>query len=209
MDAADMEGIGARIAACTACPLAVGRTLTVPGDGDPAAELLFIGEGPGFNEDKQGRPFVGQAGRLLDQLLEEIGLTRSAVFVTNVVKCRPPKNRDPEAAEIAACEPFLAEQIEGIRPKLIVTLGRFAMQYFLPGAAMGRSHGKVIEAGAQRVFPVYHPAAALRQGALLQVLRADFARIPAILAASERPAAGAVTLVGPGPAAESAQLPLL
>ena len=209
MDSAQAESINARIAGCTACALSARRTRTVPGDGDAGAELMLIGEGPGFNEDKQGHPFVGRAGKLLDQLLEEIGLTRAEVFVTNVVKCRPPDNRDPEAAEITACEPYLAEQIGGIRPKLIVTLGRFAMQYFLPGAAMGRSHGKVVEVGVQRVFPVYHPAAALRKGSLLQILREDFARIPGILATSERPDPKTVTFARLTPVVESTQIPLL
>ena len=159
----------------------------MPGDGDPNAELMFIGEGPGFHEDRQGRPFVGRAGQLLDDLLSGIGLTRADVFVTNVLKCRPPNNRDPEVDEIAACEPFLATQIAGIRPKLIVPLGRFAMQHFLPGAAISRAHGTPVYAGRFLVYPVYHPAAALRQGTLLQVLRDDFAAIPELLTSAERP----------------------
>ena len=194
METAALESIAARVAVCQACRLAEGRTRTVPGDGDANAELMFIGEGPGFYEDQQGIPFVGRAGKLLDELLAGIGLSRAEVFVTNVVKCRPPNNRDPERDEMASCEPFLSEQIGGIRPKLIVTLGRFAMQYFVPGAAMGRSHGKVIEQGGRRIYPVYHPAAALRQGALAQVLRADFERIPALLASSERPPARAAVV---------------
>lgn len=189
MEMEALDALNTRIAGCTACRLAEGRTRTVPGDGDPQAELMFIGEGPGFYEDQQGSPFVGRAGKLLDELLAGIALSRAEVFVANVVKCRPPNNRDPGADEIAACEPFLTEQIGGIRPKLIVTLGRFAMQYFVPGAAMGRSHGKVIEQGGRRVYPVYHPAAALRSSGLAKVLRADFARIPELLASSERPAA--------------------
>ena len=187
MEIAQLESINARVASCEACGLAAGRTQTVPGGGDPNAELMFIGEGPGFYEDQQGIPFVGRSGKLLDELLAEIGLSRAAVFVTNVVKCRPPNNRDPEPGEIATCEPYLSEQIAGIRPKLIVTLGRFAMQYFVPGAAMGRSHGTVIEQGGRRIFPVYHPAAALRSTSLAKVLREDFGRIPALLASSERP----------------------
>ena len=176
-----------RIAGCTACTLSAGRTQTVPGDGDPDAELMFIGEGPGFHEDRQGRPFVGRAGKLLDELLAGIELTRADVFVANVVKCRPPQNRDPQPNEIAACEPFLREQIESIRPKLIVPLGRFATQYFIPRAVMGRSRGAAAQAGRWRIYPVYHPAAALRQASLLQVLRGDFARIPQLLAESQRP----------------------
>ena len=209
MDTRQLESINARVAACQACALAAGRTRTVPGDGDPNAELMFIGEGPGFYEDQQGSPFVGRAGALLDDLLARIGMTRADVFVTNVVKCRPPNNRDPEPAEIASCEPYLTEQIGGIRPKLIVTLGRFAMQYFVPGAAMGRSHGQVIQRGAHRVYPVYHPAAALRQTALARVLREDFDRIPALLAASERPAAPATPAAPAEQADPATQLALL
>ena len=209
MEIAQLESLSARVAGCQACRLAEGRTNTVPGDGNPNAELMFIGEGPGFYEDQQGSPFVGRAGKLLDELRAGIGLTRADVFVTNVVKCRPPNNRDPESDEIAACEPYLREQIGGIRPKLIVTLGRFAMQYFVPGAAMGRSHGKVIERDGQRGFPGYHPAAALRQGALAKVLKADFARIPELLAKSERPAESsmpAVALDAPPDPAEQLSL---
>ncbi len=209
MEITQLESINARIAGCHACGLAAGRTRTVPGDGDPNAELMFIGEGPGFYEDQQGSPFVGRAGALLDELLGRIGLTRADVFVTNVVKCRPPNNRDPEPSEIAACEPYLTEQIGGIRPKLVVTLGRFAMQYFVPGAAMGRSHGQVIQRGAYRVYPVYHPAAALRQGQLARVLRDDFDRIPALLAAAERPAAPPTPAAPAEPADAATQLSLL
>lgn len=183
--------LNARIAACTACALHQGRTQTVPGDGDPNAEVLFIGEAPGFHEDQQGSPFVGQAGRVLDQLLLEIGLTRADVFVANVIKCRPPNNRDPLPEEIATCEPFLTMQIRGIRPKLIVPLGRFALQYFLPGASISRSRGKVIRNDPYLLYPLYHPAAALRQIRLFQVLRDDFQRIPQIVAGAERPSAHA------------------
>ena len=193
MDAAALAALNARIAPCTACRLATGRTQTVPGDGDPNAEILFIGEAPGFHEDRQGRPFVGPAGRLLDQLLAEIGLTRADVFVANMVKCRPPDNRDPLPAEIAACQPFLQEQIAGIRPKLIVPLGRFAMNHFLPSASITRAHGRAVQVGPYQVYPVYHPAAALRQPTMLPVLREDFRRIPAILAGSARPAESSVT----------------
>lgn len=193
MDTATLTALNARIAQCTACPLAVGRTQTVPGDGDPNAEILFIGEAPGFHEDRQGRPFVGAAGRLLDQLLAEIGLTRADVFVANMVKCRPPDNRDPFPAEIAACQPFLQEQIAGIRPKVIVTLGRFAMNHFVPAASITRAHGRAVQVGPYQVFPLYHPAAALRQPALLQALRDDFHRIPALLAGSARPAESSLT----------------
>ena len=187
MEPEQIQDINARIAACTRCPLSATRTQTVPGHGDPHAELLFIGEAPGFYEDQQGVPFVGRSGALLDQLLEGINLTRSDVFVANIIKCRPPDNRDPIPTEIATCQPYITEQIGGINPKLIVTLGRFAMQYFLPGAAMGRSHGQPIHAGPHTIYPLYHPAAALRQGRLHQVLRDDFARIPELLRTTQRP----------------------
>ena len=211
MTAHGLPDIATRIAACTACPLAEGRTQTVPGDGDPQAELMFIGEAPGFHEDRQGRPFVGQAGRLLDQLLSEIQLTRADVFVANVLKCRPPNNRDPLPEEIATCDPFLSEQIDLIRPKLIVPLGRFAMQHLLPRATISRAHGKAARAGRHLIFPVYHPAAALRQGTMMRTLREDFLQIPAILAKTERPA---VANLDTDDAAASAapsitQLPLL
>lgn len=183
------QDLNERIAACTACHLCEGRTQTVPGDGNPSAELLFIGEAPGFYEDQQGRPFVGAAGRVLDQLLAEIDLTRADIFITNVVKCRPPQNRDPQPDEIASCEPYLSAQIAGIRPKMIVTLGRFAMQYFLPGAGISRTHGQPAHVGAQLIYPLYHPAAGLRNSAMREALRADFQQIPALLAQAERPAA--------------------
>ncbi|MCY3568681.1 MAG: uracil-DNA glycosylase [Chloroflexi bacterium] len=182
-----MELLNAKIAGCTACRLHEGRTLTVPGDGDPDAELMFIGEAPGANEDQQGRPFVGRAGQLLDDLLAGIGLSRPQVFVANVVKCRPPNNRDPMPDEIGCCEVYLREQIEGIRPKLIVLLGRFATQYFLPEARMGETRGQPFQAGPWLILPVYHPAAALRNSNLMETLRQDFALIPPLLAQADRP----------------------
>ncbi len=188
MQREEQEAIERRISACQRCRLATGRNQIVPGDGDADAELMFIGEGPGANEDKQGHPFVGQAGKLLDRLLAEIGMTRADVFVTNVVKCRPPNNRDPESDEIAACEPYLEEQLRGIRPKLIVPLGRFAMNYFLPSAKISRAHGRTALVGNWLIFPVYHPAAGLRQKKMLATLREDFLAIPALLAEAERPA---------------------
>ena len=148
---------------------------------------MFIGEGPGANEDLQGRPFVGRAGKLLDELLAEIGLSRPEVFVANVVKCRPPNNRDPQPDEIGCCEVYLREQIEGIRPKLIVLLGRFATQYFLPNAKMGEARGQPYQAGPWLILPVYHPAAALRNSNLMRTMRQDFAIIPPLLATAERP----------------------
>jgi DNA polymerase len=173
-------------ASCTKCALASGRTQVVFGSGSASAELLFVGEAPGFHEDQQGVPFVGQAGKLLDRLLEGIGLTRADVFVANVLKCRPPGNRDPLPEEIAACEPHLFRQIELIEPKLVATLGNFATK-LLSGRPAGitRVHGQEQEVtfGARKVllYPLYHPAAALYTPSMLKVLEADFARIPSLL----------------------------
>jgi uracil-DNA glycosylase len=171
---------------CTRCALAQGRTQVVFGSGSPDADLMFVGEAPGFHEDQQGVPFVGQAGKLLDKLLGGIGLTRADVFVANVLKCRPPGNRDPQPEEIAACEPHLFRQIELIQPKVVATLGNFATK-LLSGKPAGitRVHGyeQEVTLGARTVtlYPLYHPAAALYTPSMLQVLEEDFARIPALL----------------------------
>jgi len=181
-------------ASCTKCALAKGRTQVVFGSGNPDAELMFVGEAPGFHEDQQGLPFVGQAGKLLDRLLEGIGLTRGDVMVVNVLKCRPPGNRDPVPDEIAACEPHLFRQIELIEPSLVATLGNFATK-LLSGRPAGitRVHGheQEVTLGARRVllYPLYHPAAALYTPSMLKVLESDFARIPDLLSrAAEDPA---------------------
>lgn len=172
--------------ACTRCPLSQGRTKVVFGNGNANADLMFVGEGPGHHEDLQGLPFVGRAGKLLDQLLEGIGLSRSEVFVANVVKCRPPGNRDPLPEEIEACKPYLHRQVELIEPTVICTLGNFATK-LLTRSQRGITgvHGRpqVHELGgrAVRVFPLYHPAAALRSTNTLAELREDFARLPALL----------------------------
>jgi uracil-DNA glycosylase len=171
---------------CTRCALANGRTQVVFGSGSPDADLMFVGEAPGFHEDQQGVPFVGQAGKLLDKLLGGIGLTRADVFVVNVLKCRPPGNRDPQPEEIASCEPHLFRQIELIQPKLVATLGNFATK-LLSGKPAGitRVHGheQEVTLGARTVllYPLYHPAAALYTPSMLKVLEEDFARIPALL----------------------------
>jgi uracil-DNA glycosylase len=171
-----------RIADCPSCVLAKTRTRTVPGSGPATSEVLFVGEGPGQREDEQGVPFVGPAGKFLDELLGAAGWTRAEVYVTNVVKCRPPGNRDPEPEEIAACAPFLDEALGLLNARLIVTLGRFSMARWFPGASISRIHGqpRTIEEG-RIVVPMYHPAAALRNGGLRPVLLADFARLPALL----------------------------
>lgn len=188
-----LEAIATEVRACTACRLHVGRTQAVPGEGHPSTEVVFVGEGPGFNEDRQGRPFVGAAGSFLTELLGSVGWKRDEVFITNVVKCRPPDNRDPDPDEIAACAPFLRRQLGTLDPALIVTLGRHSMGRFMPGARIGQVHGTTRaadpETGARQaqVFAMYHPAAALHQGSLRQTLLDDMARVPgALVAARER-----------------------
>jgi uracil-DNA glycosylase family 4 len=180
------------VAGCTKCRLAEGRTQVVFGSGHPHADLMFVGEAPGFHEDKQGVPFVGQAGKLLDKLLAGIGLTRSDVFVVNVLKCRPPGNRDPQPDEIQACEGHLWKQIELIQPKVVATLGNFATK-LLSGRPLGitRVHGQEQETmlGGNRVllYPLYHPAAALYTPRMLEVLENDFRRLPELLGRALEP----------------------
>ena len=177
-----MQQVAREVAGCTACALSQTRDKTVPGEGSPQAEILFIGEAPGFNEDKHGRPFIGQAGQFLGQLLASIGLERSSVFIANVVKCRPPNNRDPLPDEIGACDHFLQAQIEIIRPKVIVTLGRFSMAKFFPGESISRIHGQERRLDGRLYVPMYHPAAALHQPALKRVIEDDFRKLPGLLA---------------------------
>jgi len=191
--ATELNAFAAEVAGCTKCRLAQGRTQVVFGVGDPSADLMFVGEAPGFHEDQQGKPFVGQAGKLLDELLAGIGLERSQVYVANVLKCRPPGNRDPQPDEIEACEGHLFRQISLIEPKIVATLGNFATK-LLSGKPTGitRVHGAEQEAtlGGRRVllYPLYHPAAALYTPAMLKVLEADFARLPELLGrAVEKP----------------------
>lgn len=171
-------------AACTRCPLAAGRTTVVFGEGDPNARLMVVGEGPGHDEDLQGRPFVGRSGHLLDRLLhEEMGLERKQVYIANVVKCRPPGNRDPEPAEIEACRPFLEQQVDLIDPKIVLTLGNFATRVLL-GTKDGitKLRGSVYPYRAGKLVPTFHPAAALRGGGeVLAQMRADFVRARQLL----------------------------
>jgi uracil-DNA glycosylase len=200
----ELQVYAAATAACTRCRLAEGRTQVVFGAGNPRADLMFVGEAPGFHEDRQGVPFVGQAGKLLDGLLAGVGLKRDDVYIANVLKCRPPGNRDPQADEIESCEPHLFRQIELIEPKVIATLGNFATK-LLSGRPLGitRVHGQEQElaiAGRSVVlYPLYHPAAALYTPAMLKVLEADFARLPAILGGEASEPAPVVELV-PEPA---------
>lgn len=163
-------------------PLKAVATNAVPGEGNPDADIMFIGEAPGKNENEQGRPFVGAAGKFLNELIALIGLKREDVFIGNIIKHRPPGNRDPLPEEIAAYSPWLAAQIDIIKPKLIVTLGRFSMEYMLgPGLSITKIHGQPKRRNGQVVMPVHHPAAALYNGSLRPILAADFQKIPKII----------------------------
>lgn len=166
------------VSVCINCALHEGRKKSVPGEGPATAEIMFIGEGPGFHENEQGRPFVGAAGKFLDQLLEQAGVTRADVFIGNVVKCRPPGNRDPLPEELAACDVHLEAQIKAINPSIIVTLGRFSMNKFIHGAKISAIHGQMRKVGDWFVIPMFHPAAALHQAALKPSILADFAKLP-------------------------------
>lgn len=178
-----LERLNRLIHDCTACPLSKGRLTAVPGDGDPKSDIVFIGEGPGQKEDATGHPFVGAAGKFLDEMLVSIGKTRSDVFVTNVVKCRPPNNRDPEPDEIQTCaDLYLWKQIDAIAPKLIVTLGRHSMASFLPpDLKISQVHGQPKRVKGRVVLPLYHPAAALYNGGMRKTLLYDFQKIPLVL----------------------------
>ena len=182
----ELQAYAESTAGCTRCRLAQGRTQVVFGSGNPRADLMFVGEAPGFHEDKQGLPFVGQAGKLLERLLAGIGLSRQDVYIANTLKCRPPGNRDPQPDEIEACEPHLFRQIELIEPRVVATLGNFATK-LLTGRPLGitRVHGQEQEAtlGGRRVllYPLYHPAAALYTPRMLDVLQSDFRRIPELM----------------------------
>ncbi len=170
------------IQGCQKCVLGQSRSHAVPGEGPDDAAIMFIGEAPGFHEDRQGRPFVGAAGSYLNELLDRIGLKREEVYITNVIKCRPPANRDPQPVEIETCQPYLDRQIALIRPKLIVTLGRFSMQRYFPGASITRIHGQPKRVGNVIYYPIFHPAAALHQPRWRETLEADFQKIPELLA---------------------------
>jgi len=172
----------AGIANCRDCGLAKHRIKVVPGEGAEDAELLFIGEAPGWHEDQQGRPFVGPAGAFLDQLLSSIGLSREQVYIANVVKCRPPGNRDPLPSEIQTCRKWLDRQIELIQPSVIITLGRYSLMRYFPRESISKVHGKPRKKGDVVYYPMYHPAAALHQGKLRQVIQDDMVKIPGILA---------------------------
>lgn len=170
--------IAQEVSVCKKCKLHKTRKKAVPGEGPANAEIMFIGEGPGFHENEQGRPFVGASGKFLDNLLSQAGLTRADVFIANVVKCRPPDNRDPQTRELESCDVYLERQIEAINPSIIVTLGRFSMNKFMKGAKISQVHGQMQKIGERYVIAMFHPAAALHQAALKPTILDDFARLP-------------------------------
>ena len=181
-----LEKIAKQISSCTKCLLNESRTNTVPGEGNPDADLMFIGEGPGRTEDEQARPFVGPAGKLLEELLQTIDLKRDDVYIGNVIKCRPPGNRDPLPDEVNACWPYLREQIKAIKPKLIILLGRHAMERFIPNKKISQVRGKPLRREIQGIgklifYPIFHPAAALHQPRFEEPLKIDFRRIPRVV----------------------------
>lgn len=182
-----LEDVAQQVSVCTDCALSTTRTNAVPGEGPPDAEIMFIGEGPGFHEDRQGRPFVGPAGKFLDALLESSGLSREEVFIANVVKCRPPNNRDPLPGEISACRKYMDRQIELINPKVVVTLGRYSMARFLPNQTISKTRGRARMVEGRQVYPIYHPAAALHNGNLKRVIEEDFKAIPGLVRQSPAP----------------------
>ncbi len=194
-----LEQVASEVISCRKCPLGFSRKNAVPGEGPANARIMFIGEGPGFHEDLQGRPFVGASGQYLEELLAEIKLTRQQVYIANVIKCRPPGNRDPEPSELAACRDYLDRQIALIRPSVIVTLGRYSMERYFPGQSISRIHGRPKRVGDVYYLPMFHPAAALRNPAWRQEMSADMARIPVLLAEIDATRAQS----GPPPEGES------
>lgn len=178
----ELQAIAQEIAVCRKCDLAKSRNRTVPGEGNSDADVVFVGEAPGWYEDQQGRPFVGPAGKLLEELLQSISLNRSDVFITNVVKCRPPQNRDPLPEEIDACSDYLERQLARIKPKLIVTLGRHSMSRFCPpGKTIRELHGTTFVKNGVLCYAMYHPAAALHQPSLRRTIEQDVQRIPKLI----------------------------
>ncbi len=195
-----LELVAKQVAVCTKCKLASTRKKAVPGEGPANAKIMFIGEGPGFHENEQGRPFVGAAGKFLGDLLASIGMRREEVFITNVVKCRPPQNRDPELDELKACGDYLERQIEMINPKVIVTLGRFSMQKFFPEAKISAIHGQGRTFGNRLVVAMFHPAAALHQPQYRSLIEQDFKKLPDYIAKVE-----AVQAAAPAPEDDDAE----
>jgi uracil-DNA glycosylase family 4 len=183
---AELGAVATEVAICVDCKLQHSRKNAVPGEGPVDADLMFIGEGPGFHENEQGRPFVGAAGRFLEELLASIGMSREEVFICNVIKCRPPGNRDPQADEIQACSKYLDRQIKAINPKVIITLGRFSMARYFPKARISSIHGRATVIDGRLVVPMYHPAAALHQPSLRRVVEEDFALLPDLIARGQK-----------------------
>ncbi len=198
----DLEGLYQAVASCSNCDLCRLRTQAVPGEGSPRAEVMFIGEAPGFYEDQQARPFVGPAGRFLDQLLTSNGFQREEVYITNVIKCRPPNNRDPLPIEVEACRGYLQRQIKLIKPRLIVTLGRYSLAWLMPRETISKAHGHLRTSDGRHVMPMYHPAAALHAGKMRKVIEEDFRKIPEAL----KTICGSVPAAPPEP--EPQQIPL-
>ena len=198
--ALELASVARDAASCTACELSATRTQTVPGEGSPTAQVVFVGEAPGAREDQAGRPFVGASGRLLDDLLASIGLRREEVFILNTVKCRPPGNRNPQKSETAACAPLLTRQIQALQPRVIATLGRHALAVFAPSAKIAEVHGRPYaqtegsQHGSAVLFPLYHPAAALHNGSLRPTLERDMAALRGYLNTHARDGAGKATL---------------
>lgn len=191
--------LNAQIHSCHACPLGNQRTKAVPGEGPVDAEILFVGEAPGYYEDQQGRPFIGAAGQFLESLLASIDLKRSDVFIANVIKCRPPGNRDPLPDEISSCAGYLQTQRDVLQPKVIVTLGRYSLAKFFPGQPISKIHGQGKKVGDTWVVPMYHPAAALHQGSLRRTIEEDFKKIPIYLEKAREEAAANAAAAVPEP----------
>jgi len=181
-----LKEIAAQASVCKRCALHHSRKLAVPGVGDPYTSIMFIGEGPGFHENEQGLPFVGAAGKFLDELLGEASMNRGDVFITNVVKCRPPGNRDPNTEELTACKTYLDRQIATINPDVIVTLGRISMGYYIQNGKISAIHGKSFWLSGRMVVPMYHPAAALHQPSLRAVIKADFSKLPGLISQAKK-----------------------
>jgi DNA polymerase len=189
--------VAKEVAVCQKCVLHHSRKKSVPGEGPAHSEIMFIGEGPGFHENEQGRPFVGAAGNFLNELLAQAGMKREDVWIGNVVKCRPPGNRDPLPEELAACNEYLERQIAAINPKIIITLGRYSMAKYMPGAKISAVHGQMRRSGNRFVIAMFHPAAALHQASLKPAIMKDFAQLPSLLEQAGK------ALIQPGPAVET------
>lgn len=181
MSATALEAIADEVAVCTKCPLHLSRTHAVPGEGPAHASVMLVGEGPGHNEDQQGRPFVGAAGRNLESLLSSANMTRDSIFITNIVKCRPPENLRPSVSEAETCHPYLRRQIDAVGPKIVVLMGDTALKQFFPTSSLGEAHGRALSRGGRTFFPTYHPAAMIYNRSLKAVLEKDFEKLGELL----------------------------